>query len=106
MQIGVIVPQGYFGEFEGWHPGQAMERILDIATRVEQLGFDSIWLGEHVLAKWSDEHPVFEPLTLMSAIAARVPRVELGFTVINSTFRNPALTAKAAATLDAISGSR
>jgi hypothetical protein len=42
----------------------------------------------------------------MTAVAAAVPRVDIGFTVINSSFRNPAMTAKAAATLDTISGGR
>jgi hypothetical protein len=45
-------------------------------------------------------------VTLAAGIAAAVPRVGVGFTVINSTFRNPAMTAKAAGTLDAISGGR
>ena len=48
----------------------------------------------------------FDCVTVMAAVAAAVPDVEIGFTVINSTFRNPAMTAKMAATLDTISGGR
>ena len=49
---------------------------------------------------------MFDCVTLAASIAAAVPRVEIGFTVVNSTFRNPAMTAKAAGTIDAISGGR
>ena len=45
-------------------------------------------------------------MTLHTAVAAAVPRVDIGFGVINSTFRNPAMTAKMASTLDTISGGR
>ena len=106
MRIGLLLPQGYFNEFDGWEPGAAWARILEVARLGERLGFDSLWTGEHVLAKWDPEGPIFDCLTIHTAVAPVVPRVELGFCVINSTFRNPAMTAKAAATLDAISGGR
>ena len=106
MRIGLLIPQGYFGEFDGWEPGVAWARVLEIAIEAERRGFDSIWLGEHVLSKWNDAAPVFDCVTLAASIAAVVPRVEIGFTVVNSTFRNPAMTAKAAGTIDAVSGGR
>ena len=62
----------------------------------ERLGFDSLWTGEHVLAKWDPEGPAFDCVTIQTAVAAVVPRVDIGFCVINSTFRNPAMTAKMA----------
>ena len=49
---------------------------------------------------------MFDCVTLHTAVAAAVPRVDIGFGVINSTFRNPAMTAKMASTLDTISGGR
>jgi hypothetical protein len=106
MKIGLLLPQGYFSEFAGWSPVAAWERILEIARLGERLGFDSLWTGEHVLAKWDPEHPVFDCVTLHTAVAAAVPRVDIGFGVINSTFRNPAMTAKMASTLDTISDGR
>jgi alkanesulfonate monooxygenase SsuD/methylene tetrahydromethanopterin reductase-like flavin-dependent oxidoreductase (luciferase family) len=105
-KIGLLVPQGYFGEFDGWHPTRAWERMLALAQRARALGFGSIWTGEHVLSKWDPHALVFDCVTLAPALAACVPDVEVGFTVINSTFRQPALTAKFAGTLDAISGGR
>jgi alkanesulfonate monooxygenase SsuD/methylene tetrahydromethanopterin reductase-like flavin-dependent oxidoreductase (luciferase family) len=106
MKVGLLLPQGYFNEFDGWQPVAAWERILEIARLGERLGFDALWAGEHVLAKWDPEGIVFDCVTLHTAVAAAVPRVDIGFGVINSTFRNPAQTAKMASTLDTISGGR
>src|SRR4029079_14869995 len=106
MKVGLLLPQGYFNEFEGWRPADAWARILEIARLGERLGFDSLWTGEHVLAKWDPEGPAFDCVTIQTAVAAHIPRVDIGFCVINSTFRNPAMTAKMAATLDTISGGR
>jgi hypothetical protein len=106
MKAGVILPQGYFDEFDGWDAGRAWDRILHVARLSEELGFDSLWFGEHVLAKWDRHALIFDFFTMATGIAASVPRVAIGFTVVNSTFRNPFLTAKAGATLDAISGGR
>lgn len=106
MQIGLLLPQGYFSEFDGWTPGAAWDRILEIARLGERLGFDSLWTGEHVLAKWDPEGMIFDCVTIHTAVAAAVPRVDIGFGVINSTFRNPAMTAKMASTLDTISAGR
>ena len=106
MKIGLLLPQGYFNEFEGWQPVAAWERILEVARLGERLGFDALWTGEHVLAKWDPEGMMFDCVTLHTAVAAAVPRVDIGFGVINSTFRNPAMTAKMASTLDTISGGR
>ncbi len=106
MKAGVILPQGYFDEFDGWPAGKAWDRILQTAELSEQLGFDSLWFGEHVLAKWDRHALIFDFFTVATAIAAAVPRIALGFTVVNSTFRNPFLTAKMGGTLDAISGGR
>jgi alkanesulfonate monooxygenase SsuD/methylene tetrahydromethanopterin reductase-like flavin-dependent oxidoreductase (luciferase family) len=106
VKIGLLLPDGYFNEFEGWQPEDAWARILDVARLGERLGFGSLWNGEHTLAKWNPESPIFDCVTVMTAVASVVPRVEIGFTVINSSFRNPAMTAKSAATMDTISGGR
>ena len=69
-------------------------------------GSTPLWTGEHVLAKSESEGPAFDCVTIQTAVAAVVPRVDIGFCVIDSTFRSPAMTAKMAATLDTISGGR
>jgi alkanesulfonate monooxygenase SsuD/methylene tetrahydromethanopterin reductase-like flavin-dependent oxidoreductase (luciferase family) len=107
MRIGLQLPQGYFNEFDGWEPARAWQRILEIAQLGERLGFESLWTGEHVLSKWGGKGSIaFDCFVLSSAVAAVCPRADIGFDVVNSTFRNPALTAKMAATLDAVSNGR
>ena len=106
MRIGLLLPQGYFDEFAGFEPTAIWKRTLEIARLGERLGFGSLWAGEHTVSKWDPEGPLLDCWTVHSAVAAAVPRVELGFCVLNSTFHNPAHTAKDASTLDAISGGR
>lgn len=106
MKVGLLIPQGYFDEFAGWDARRAWERMVEIALFGERLGFGSIWLGEHVVAKWDPESPAFDGVTAMCALAALVPRVELGFVVVNSSLRHPAMTAKMASTLDTVSDGR
>ncbi len=106
MKVGLVLPQGYFNEFEGWEPTRAWARIVELAQTAERLGFESIWTGEHVLSKWPGESIAFDCWALSSGLAPLVPRVGIGLIVLNSTFHNPAMTAKAAATLDAVSGGR
>lgn len=106
MKIGLILPQGWFGEFEGWDPIAAYERIVEIARLARRSGVESLWTGEHVLSKWGGEQVLFECVTLTAALAVDVPDIDWGFTVLNTTFRNPALTAKMASTLDVVTRGR
>jgi probable F420-dependent oxidoreductase len=82
--------------------------LLDMVKAIEDLGFDSIWVGEHLLYRWPDRpsRGPWEAWTLMGAIAAATSRVEFGPLVACTNFHNPALLAKQAATLDEISGGR
>ena len=82
--------------------------LLDMIRAIEDLGFDSIWLGEHLLYRWQDRPPrgPWEAWTELAAIAAVTRRVEFGPLVACTNFHNPALLAKQAATIDEISGGR
>jgi alkanesulfonate monooxygenase SsuD/methylene tetrahydromethanopterin reductase-like flavin-dependent oxidoreductase (luciferase family) len=106
MKVGLVLPQGYFNEFEGWSPSRAWDRIVELAIKAERLGFESIWTGEHVLSKWQGESIAFDCWALSAGLAPLVPRVGIGLIVVNSTFHNPAMQAKRASTLDTISGGR
>ena len=75
--------------------------LLALAERAEDLGFDSIWVGDSILAR-----PRHEPLTLLSAVAARTRRAELGTAVLLPALRNPVVLAHGIATLDQISEGR
>jgi probable F420-dependent oxidoreductase len=82
--------------------------VLDMVRTIEDLGFDSIWLGEHLLYRWPDREPrgPWEAWSSMAAIAAVTSRVEFGPLVACTNFHNPALLAKQASTIDEISGGR
>jgi F420-dependent oxidoreductase-like protein len=107
MKVGVIVPQGWQGEYDGWQPLDAWRRTTEVARQAERLGFESIWLFDHfhTIPRPTDEI-TFESFTSLSALAALTERIRLGHIVICTAFRNPALTAKMISTMDSISGGR
>jgi alkanesulfonate monooxygenase SsuD/methylene tetrahydromethanopterin reductase-like flavin-dependent oxidoreductase (luciferase family) len=82
--------------------------LLDMTRAVEDLGFDSVWVGEHLLYRWEDRpaRGPWEAWTLLAAIAASTTRIELGPLVACTNFHNPALLAKQAVTIDELSGGR
>ena len=75
--------------------------LLRLAEKAEALGFDSVWVGDSVLAR-----PRHEPLTLLAAVAGRTSRVNLGTAVLVVPLRNPVLLAHQIATLDQVSDGR
>ncbi|MDQ3938474.1 MAG: TIGR03560 family F420-dependent LLM class oxidoreductase [Chloroflexota bacterium] len=107
MKIGVIVPQGWTGEYAGWEAASAWTRTRDVAWQAEALGFESIWLFDHfhTTPRPTDEI-TFEAFTSLAALATQTQRVRVGHVVLCAAYRNPALTAKMISTLDAISDGR
>jgi F420-dependent oxidoreductase-like protein len=107
MDVGVIVPQGWTGEYDGWEASAAWARTVAVARQAERLGFESIWVFDHfhTVPEPTDEL-TFESFSVLAALAALTERVRLGHVVICTAFRNPALTAKMMGTLDVISGGR
>ena len=81
---------------------------LDLARRAEALGFDSVWVGDHLIYDLPGgvTRGPYEAWTTLAAIAAATTRVELGPLVASTSFHAPAMLAKQAATVDAISGGR
>jgi probable F420-dependent oxidoreductase len=84
------------------------DEIRHMAIRAEESGFDSIWLYDHLLYRPEGEPTVgiWECWTILSALAEATQRVEIGTLVLCSSFRNPAILAKMAHTLDEVSGGR
>jgi probable F420-dependent oxidoreductase len=82
--------------------------LLDLARAIDDLGFDGIWLGEHLLYRWPGRpaRGPWEAWTLMAALAAVTSRATIGPLVACTGFHNPALLAKQAATIDEIAGGR
>jgi probable F420-dependent oxidoreductase len=109
MRIGLAIPQYGFSVPSG------SITFTDTATwarRAEAFGFDSVWLSDHFFYSFArygaSDEPIdaMEPLTTTAALAAVTERVRLGVLVLCAPFRHPALVAKAAATVDQISGGR
>jgi probable F420-dependent oxidoreductase len=82
--------------------------LLDMTRAIEDYGFDSVWVGEHLLYRWADRpaRGPWEAWSVLSAIAAVTKEIELGPLVACTNFHNPALLAKQAATIDEISDGR
>src|SRR5262244_622804 len=100
MQYGVVLPI--------WQLTVADAEAL--TTRAEALGLDAVFVPDHILAKpattqhygghWPD------PFSLLAFLAGRTRRIRLGASVIVLPYRNPLVAAKAAATVDQVSGGR
>lgn len=75
--------------------------LLALADKAEALGYDSIWVGDSLLAR-----PRHEPITLLAGVAGRTSKVELGTAVLLPAYRNPVVMAHQIATLDQISEGR
>ena len=88
-----------------------VQDVLSLARRVEELGFDSVWASEHVfntsyVYDRIGNRPYYEPLAVLSYVAATTSRVLLGTSVLVIPYHNPIKLAKTAATLDVMSGGR
>ena len=75
--------------------------LLALAERAEALGYDSVWIGDSLLAR-----PRHEPITMLAAVAARTRKVKVGTAVLLPALRNPVLLAHQVATLDQVSEGR
>jgi len=75
--------------------------LIALSERAETLGYDSIWVGDSLLAR-----PRHDPLTLLAGVATRTRRVQLGTAVLLPALRNPIVLAQQIATLDQLSEGR
>ena len=81
--------------------------LLDVARRVDQLGYDHLWAWDHLYAIFGDPYQdFFEGYALLAAWARETERVRLGLLVGANTFRNPGIVAKTITTIDHISDGR
>jgi probable F420-dependent oxidoreductase len=101
MKIGLMLPLGD-EESGGW------ANLREMAVTADREGLASVWGADHLVFRADDGRwrGIHESWTVLTAVAAVTERVEIGPLVLALPFRNPALTAKMAAELDAVSGGR
>ena len=100
MKIGIQLPE--VERVVSW------TELREMAVTAERIGLDSIWVGDHLLYR-DDGRPArgpWEAWSTLAALAAVTERVEIGPLVASTSFHNPAMLAKKAATIDEISGGR
>lgn len=105
FKIGIFVPHWeppWGGRAPGW------TEIAAMARRAEEVGFDSFWLPDHLLFRFPHVHTQgsWDAWSLLAAVAASTQTMEIAPLVACTSFRNPALIAKMADTIDEISGGR
>ena len=113
MKLGIALP--HIG------PGAGRDAIIEVAEKAESLGFDSVWVLDRLLwplyptAKYPGNprgdlpavmQTVYEPLTVLTFVAAHTEKVRLGTSILVAAYRSPVLAAKMAATLDLLSHGR
>jgi probable F420-dependent oxidoreductase len=102
MQFGLSLPH--------FQQVASPEAIRRVAQRAEQMGYDGIWVSDHIVIPASAVDRFgsvfYEPLTVLAYAAACTTRIRLGTTVIILPYRNPVVTAKVLSTLDVLSGGR
>jgi alkanesulfonate monooxygenase SsuD/methylene tetrahydromethanopterin reductase-like flavin-dependent oxidoreductase (luciferase family) len=105
VKIGFILP---LGEDTGLGRAPSWSEIRDLALQAEAGGLDSVWVYDHLLYRFPEREAmgVQECWSVLAALAVATERVELGTLVMPTIWRNPALLAKMAVTVDEISGGR
>lgn len=97
LRVGLLLPTW---EAVHHHDGDP-SRLLRQATEAEERGFDSLWVGESMLAR-----PRLEPLTLLASLATLTSRITLGTAILLPALRHPVVLAHTVATVDRLSGGR
>jgi len=74
--------------------------LVEYGVKMEELGYDSLWVWDHILLGVDPNFPIVDSLTLLTAIAARTTRIKLSTGILVLPLRNPVLLAKQLSTMD------
>jgi alkanesulfonate monooxygenase SsuD/methylene tetrahydromethanopterin reductase-like flavin-dependent oxidoreductase (luciferase family) len=107
LDVGVYIPQGWKLEYTGWTGPDAWARSVELAELAESVGYDHLWVYDHVetVPRRQATH-VFEAFTMLAALSQRTSRIRLGQLVTCASYRNAGLLAKEAACIDVFSEGR
>lgn len=88
------------------HQVPSIDDLIKLWQEAEAWGYDSMWLNDHFLQYGKEDGPAYDAWTLLAALAEKTSRVRVGVLVTSNTFRNPAVLAKMATTIDLLSHGR
>jgi probable F420-dependent oxidoreductase len=92
--------------FTAWPELPNAQELIEYGVRMEQLGYDSLWVWDHILLGVEPHFPIIDSLSLLTAVAARTKRIKLGTGILILPLRNPLLLAKQLSGMDQISQGR
>ena len=107
LRFGVFAPQGWKLEYTGFRAADAWARTVEIAQLAERVGYDHLWVYDHVetVPRREPTH-MFEAYTMLAALSQQTRTIRLGQLVTCAAYRNAGLLAKEAACVDVFSGGR
>ncbi|TRW89147.1 TIGR03560 family F420-dependent LLM class oxidoreductase [Mycolicibacterium sp. 018/SC-01/001] len=107
MDYSLFQSTGFVHDLEGFATARhAYDRLVDVAQAADESGYRALLVPDHFTGLPPTKTPLFEAWTLITALAGRTHHLKLGLQVSSAGYRNPALAAKMASTLDVISNGR
>jgi len=82
------------------------QKLIEYGVRMEELGFESVWVWDHILLGVDPHFPIIDALSLLTAVAARTSKIKLGTGILVLPLRNPLVLAKQLSGMDQISQGR
>ena len=107
MRFSINLPTGFLHEFTRIpNPVEAYETLTEIAVAAEETGYDTLWAPDHLTTIPPSREIILEAWSVITGLARDTSRIRLGQLVTSNSYRNPALQAKMACTVDALSHGR
>jgi F420-dependent oxidoreductase-like protein len=107
MKYSIFLPTGFAQEFARIpDPVEAYETLTAIAKAADETGYETLWAPDHLTTIPPSQEIVFEAWSVITGLARDTSRIRVGHLVTGNSYRNPALQAKMASTVDVMSNGR